>query len=44
MVNGPDGLLLDLDADRWDRIDWRAREEEVRRLRGRIFAAAREST
>ena len=42
MVNGPEGPLLDLDADRWDRIDWRACEETVRRLRGRIFKAARD--
>ena len=42
MVNGPEGPLLDLDADRWDRIDWRACEETVRRLRGRIFTAAKE--
>jgi RNA-directed DNA polymerase len=41
MVNGPEGPLLDLDADRWDRIDWRACEETVRRLRGRIFTAAK---
>jgi RNA-directed DNA polymerase len=35
-VNGPeDGLS-------WDAIDWRAREENVRRLRQRIFKAARE--
>jgi RNA-directed DNA polymerase len=31
-----------LDADRWERIDWRACEETVRRLRGRIFTAAKE--
>jgi RNA-directed DNA polymerase len=42
MVNGPEGLVLDLDAEGWDHIDWRAREREVRRLRGRIFTAARE--
>ncbi len=42
MVNGPEGPLLDLDADRWERIDWRACEETVRRLRGRIFTAAKE--
>src|SRR5215510_14098528 len=36
-VNGPEGVLLD-----WDAIDWRACEEEVRRLRQRIFKAARE--
>jgi len=42
MVNGPEGPLLDLDADGWERIDWRACEETVRRLRGRIFTAAQE--
>jgi RNA-directed DNA polymerase len=42
MVNGSEGPLLDLDADRWERIDWRACEETVRRLRGRIFTAAKE--
>jgi RNA-directed DNA polymerase len=42
MVNGPEGSLLDLDADRWDRIDWHACEETVRRLQGRIFTAAKE--
>ena len=42
MVNGPEGPLRELDADGWDRIDWRACEEKVRRLRGRIFTAARE--
>jgi RNA-directed DNA polymerase len=42
MVNGPEGPLLELDADGWDRIDWRACEETVRRLRGRIFTAAKE--
>src|SRR5258708_14166451 len=26
----------------WDKIDWRAEEEQVRRLRQRIFAAAQE--
>jgi RNA-directed DNA polymerase len=37
MVNGPDGFLLD-----WDAVDWRACEEEVRRLRRRIFKASQE--
>lgn len=35
VVNGPDGLNLD-----WDAIDWRHQEDEVRRLRLRIFKAA----
>ena len=36
-VNGPEGGTAD-----WDRIDWRAQEDNVRRLRQRIFTAARE--
>jgi RNA-directed DNA polymerase len=36
-VNGPEGAL-----PAWDAIDWQACEEEVRRLRQRIFKAARE--
>jgi len=35
-VNGPEGVL------NWDAIDWRACEQDVRRLRQRIFKAARE--
>ena len=35
-VNGPEGV------PDWDAIDWRAQEEQVRRLRQRIFKAARE--
>jgi RNA-directed DNA polymerase len=35
-VNGPEGVL------EWDAIDWRAREQGVRRLRQRIFKAAQE--
>jgi len=35
-VNGPEGVLD------WDAIDWRACEQDVRRLRQRIFKAARE--
>jgi len=42
MVNGPEDLTHVLDADRWDAIDWRACEEEVRRLRSRIFKAVQE--
>jgi RNA-directed DNA polymerase len=35
-VNGPEDVLD------WDAIDWRAHEEQVQRLRQRIFKAARE--
>jgi RNA-directed DNA polymerase len=35
-VNGPEGDLPD-----WDRVDWGQAEENVRRLRQRIFAASR---
>ncbi|MDF5756881.1 group II intron reverse transcriptase/maturase [Spongiactinospora sp. TRM90649] len=42
MVNGPEGLPLDMDADRWERIDWRNQEGQVRRLRSRIFKAVQE--
>jgi RNA-directed DNA polymerase len=35
-VNGPeDGLT-------WEAVDWRAREQDVARLRQRIFTAARD--
>jgi RNA-directed DNA polymerase len=37
MVNGPEGAVPG-----WDAIDWQACEEEVRRLRQRIFKAAQE--
>jgi RNA-directed DNA polymerase len=36
VVNGPEGEVLD-----WHAIDWRAVEDQVRRLRQRIFAASR---
>ena len=36
VVNGPEGATLD-----WHAIDWRACEENVRRLRQRIFAASK---
>src|SRR5260221_2582139 len=39
-VSGPEGLPL-FDGDAWERVDWRRHEEQVRRLRGRIFKAAR---
>src|SRR5258706_8410169 len=40
-VNGPEGLPS-FDGDAWDRVDWRHQEEQVRRLRGRIFKAVQE--
>src|SRR4051794_23127492 len=36
-VNGPEGPVLD-----WDAIDWRACEDEVGRLRRRIFKASQD--
>jgi RNA-directed DNA polymerase len=36
VVNGPEDELLD-----WDAVGWRHAEENVRRLRQRIFAASR---
>jgi RNA-directed DNA polymerase len=36
MVNGPEDAALE-----WDAIDWRVHEDNVRRLRGRIFTAVR---
>ena len=41
-VNGPAGLYPVFDGDAWENVDWPRREEEVRRLRGRIFKAVRE--
>ena len=35
-VNGPQDVALD-----WDAIDWRTHEDNVRRLRGRIFKASK---
>jgi RNA-directed DNA polymerase len=40
-VNGPEGLPS-FDGDAWDCVDWRHQEEQVRRLRGRIFKAVQE--
>jgi RNA-directed DNA polymerase len=34
------GSAIDGDATKWDAIDWRGREDDVRRLRQRIFTAA----
>src|ERR1700757_805244 len=36
MVNGPEGDVLD-----WDAVDWRQAEDDVRRLRQRVFTASR---
>jgi RNA-directed DNA polymerase len=41
LVNGPEGLPP-FDGDAWERVDLRHHEEQVRRLRGRIFQAVRE--
>ena len=40
-VNGPEDRPRRR-ARQWDKIDWRAQEEQVRRLRQRIFKAAQE--
>src|SRR5258706_5159489 len=39
-VNGPEGLHS-FDGDAWENVDWRRHEEQVRRLRGRLFKALR---
>ena len=36
-VNGPEGEVLD-----WDAVDWRRVEDDVRRMRQRIFTATQE--
>jgi hypothetical protein len=41
VANGPEDQPRDAPSQ-WDRIDWRAQEEQVRRLRQRIFKAAQE--
>jgi len=41
IVNGPEDQPRNAPGQ-WDRIDWRAQEEQVRRLRQRIFTAAQE--
>jgi RNA-directed DNA polymerase len=40
-ANGPEDRPRDAPSQ-WDRIDWRAQEEQVRRLRQRIFKATQE--
>ena len=42
-VNGPEGPPS-FDGDAWDRVDWRFHEEQVRRLRCRIFKAVQAGT
>ncbi|GAA4554304.1 group II intron reverse transcriptase/maturase [Amycolatopsis samaneae] len=47
MVNGPDDFppardALNATPLEWDSVDWRAREQEVRRLRQRIFKATQD--
>ena len=41
IVNGPEDQPRNAPGQ-WDKIDWRAQEEQVRRLRQRIFTAAQE--
>ena len=41
IANGPEDQPRDAPAQ-WDRTDWRAQEEQVRRLRQRIFKASQE--
>ena len=41
IANGPEDQPRDAPVQ-WDKIDWRAQEEQVRRLRQRIFTAAQE--
>src|SRR5260370_31209610 len=40
-ANGPEGRPRDAPSQ-WDRIDWRAQEEQVRRLRARSFKGGQE--
>ena len=42
-ANGPEDRPREQDASaEWDKIDWRAQEGQVRRLRQRIFTATQE--
>ena len=41
LANGPEDQPRNAPVQ-WDKIDWRAQEEQVRRLRQRIFTAAQE--
>src|SRR6478752_6400345 len=38
-VNGPEDQRFEQDVDEWETINWRSCEEQVRRLRQRIFKA-----
>jgi hypothetical protein len=39
MVNGPEDVTYE-----WEAVDWRLHEDNVRRLRQRIFKAAQETS
>ena len=41
-MNGPEDLSPVFDGDAWDQVDWREHEQRVRRLRCRIFKAAKD--
>ena len=41
LVSGPEGLPP-FDGDAWEHVDWCHQEEQVRRLRRRIFQAVRD--
>jgi len=41
IVNGPEDQPRDAPVQ-WDKVDWRAQERQVQRLRQRIFTAAQE--
>src|SRR6266511_3505764 len=41
-VNGPEDPDSVFDGDAWEQVDWRVHEERVRRLRCRIFKAAKD--
>jgi RNA-directed DNA polymerase len=41
-VNGPEGQRCEQDVNEWETINWRSCEEQVRRIRQRIFKATRE--
>lgn len=41
-MNGPEDPSPVFDGDAWDQVDWREHEQRVRRLRCRIFKAAKD--